>query len=222
MRTGVEVASLGHQIERKMAHSMWPDKRTPFLPIDTLNKFVDRGIVQQELNAVDLGTENKLSIQREHASLSDRIMESRRKIFVILAVMDELPTILALIDEDIQDSDLPFLLNTDKDTEHHLYRYVGDKLERIKSFDDLAKWSATKRLGFYQCYQWQVLSPCFSLSSKTQPYVSHENLEHDRIILPFVEESMPEDTVTGGSCEVRRVKIHIAHQNRHLAHVGSS
>jgi hypothetical protein len=61
-------------------------------------------------------------------------------------------------------------------------------------------------------------SPCFDLSSNTD----HENLEHDKLILPFIEKLIPGDTIIGGSCEVQKVKIHIAHQRYHLADVSSS
>ena len=213
--------SLKLQIQKEMIYSAWPDKSKQFVPIDKLHDFTDSRIVQQELNAVDCGTENKLGIQHDYATLSDTIGVSRGKLFVILAMLDELPTILALIDEDIKDSDLPFFLETGNNKgineERHLCRYVGDEPMRIMSFEDHhGEWSAAKRSLFHGYFQWQVLSPCFNFSSN----IDHKNLEHGDIILPFIEESKPEN-IFGGSCVVRKVKIHIAHQKHHLAHVSS-
>jgi hypothetical protein len=217
MKTEVELNRLGDRIQLEMAKSVWPDTDMQFVPIDRLHEFVERSIVQKALNAVDCGTENKFSIRRDHTSLCGTIRESTSKLFIVLPMMDELPTILALVDEGVQDGHLPFFLEAGNNTERHLCRYVGDELKRIRSFEDHhGKWSAAKHIQFYQYYQWQVLSPCFSLSSNT----GHEKLEHDKIILPFIEKWVPDDDpIMGGTCAVRRVKIHIAHQ-KHYLHVG--
>jgi hypothetical protein len=194
-----------------------------FLPLDALNRIVTRERVFQELSHHEVRPSDELD------SLTDKIWDivtspsslklrkektTRRRIFAILGLMEKFGEIVAFVDNDLYDSDLPFVLSEGvRPGLLNLYRKDKDGSQNpIKLFE---KWKAHE-LESFNSYQWQLTAPYFRLSTETKRKVRHYNLKENSIILPFIEDDevrQGNGRSEGGYGDVWRVKIHPAHHN---------
>ncbi len=214
--------NLGRKIRAALQTSSWEREGKRFLPIDKLEQHLTRKAIREELER-----------QGSDASLVDKIWEAgpsqtsalttRRKIFAILVLVDQVPAIIDFINETLYDSDLPFIFREgagEREGSYDVYRKVKqrdgepDKEIELQFFQ---KWKDVTLESFDQ-NQWQLLAPFFSLVSKDNMKVSHYNLG-SHIVLPFIEDNIVDEPPAqhGGSADVRRVKIHKAHQNLYIS-----
>lgn len=208
--------ALGESIRAASLESRTRDNRK-FLPNDALDNIVTKERVKEELSNLKLG----LPAQLEH--FADNIWQvtkvqgkgtTRRRIFAILALMEQCEDIVDFIRDGIYDSDLPFIL---LDEGHqgrpqlHRRRKSG-KLEPIQFLS--SKWKINVHESFDR-NQWQLLAPYFELLTESSPRVLHYPLASD-IVLPFIEDDEVKRDAghsEGGFGDVWRVKIHPAHHN---------
>jgi serine/threonine protein kinase len=187
------------------------------LPIDKLEHIITKEAIREELQQ-----------QGSDVSLVDKIWEAeqsrksslttRRKIFAILVLIGEVPAITDFIDERLYDCDLPFLFQDgagEREGSYDVYREVKDPPAKTKLIElgFFHNWKDNALHSFDQ-NQWQLLAPYFQLVSTDNPKVSHYDLP-SHIVLPFIEDTILDEPPAqhGGSADVRRVKIHHAHQN---------
>jgi hypothetical protein len=211
-----DAVKLGRRIRAALQTSSWEKEHRKFLPIDKLESIIDIPVIQDEL--LRHGKDASLAQKVWGTKGSKSELTTRRKIFAILVMVDNVPAITDFIDEGIFDSHLPFLFRdgTGKragtwDVYRKLKGREGEPDPEIeigffKDWDDL-------KLESFKSNQWQVLAPYFSLVSKDNK-VMHYNLD-DRSVLPFIEDQKVDEPLAqhGGSADVRRVKIHYSHQN---------
>jgi hypothetical protein len=188
-----------------------------FLPINDLARIVTRKRVRQELaklpqppppEELEYLTDQIWNVAPSSPSRSSRRKTTRRRIFAILALMEKLGHVADFIKEGLYDSDLPFILSSGTRPGLRQLDRRGDdgELHPIQLF---TKWVIHER-EYFDNFQWELLAPYFSLSTKEEPKILHYNLEN-RIILPFIEDE--EVKHAGGFGDVWRVKIHPAHHN---------
>ncbi|TVY23262.1 Serine/threonine-protein kinase, partial [Lachnellula hyalina] len=213
--------NLGRKIRFAQQISSWEGEGKKFLPFDKLEQHTTRKAIHEELEQ-----------QGSDASLVNEIWEAgqfrtsslttRRRIFAILVLLDQVPAIIDFIRENIYDRDLPFVFQEgtgEREGSYNVYRKVkqrnGDPDMEIE-LQFFQKWKDVTLEAFHQ-NQWQLLAPFFSLASKDSTKVSHYNLD-SHIVLPFVEDHIVDEPPAqyGGSAEVRRVKIHRAHQDLYM------
>ena len=211
-----DAVKLGRRIRVALQTSSWEKEHRKFLPIDELERIINMEAIQRELlrNGKDAGLAQK--VWGTKGSKSE--LTTRRKIFAILVMVDNVAAITDFIDEGIFDSHLPFLFRDgtgDRAGTFDVYRKLKGRegepdreieIEFFQEWDDL-------KLESFKSSQWQVLAPYFSLVSKDNKVV-HYNLD-DQSVLPFIEDDKVDEPLAqhGGSADVRRVKIHHSHQN---------
>ncbi|KAK7431375.1 hypothetical protein QQZ08_002146 [Neonectria magnoliae] len=213
-----EPLTLEDKIRVAMHDSAWSGQDERFLPINELDRIINKQTVKKELTSLNLGPDHNLdditkkiwgtvTFSLPHTKRVSRT--TRRKLFTILLLLNKVRTILDLIDEDILDNNLPFLLDSER---RQLQRKVDENgtYKTIKSFEP---WRQNER-DLFGKYQWEMLAPFWDLNREPP---DHYLLE-ERIILPFIpfSRSKSEEAVVeheGGFSEVRKVKIHSAHHN---------
>jgi hypothetical protein len=209
---------LGRTIRKALQTSSWEKEGRKFLPIDELDTIINEEAIEGELR-----------LHKQDASMAKKIwgtegskiseLTTRRKIFAILVMVGKVPSIVDFITDGIFDSSLPFLFRDgsgDRAGSYNVYRKSKgqnggvDEETKISFFED---WQDHDLEGFKN-YQWQFLAPYFSLVSRDNNKVIHYPID-DRSVLPFVEDSKANEPPAqhGGSADVRRIKIHFAHQN---------
>jgi hypothetical protein len=204
------------KIRSNLQTSSWEKERRKFLPIDKLESIINIPVIESELlrHGKDAGLAQK--VWGTKGSKSE--LTTRRKIFAILVLVENVPAITDFIDEGIFDCHLPFLFRDgtgERSGTLDVYRKLkvreGEpdreiEIEFFQEWDDL-------KLESFKSSQWQVLAPYFQLVSKDNK-VMHYNLD-DRSVLPFIEDYKVDEPLAqhGGSADVRRVKIHKSHQN---------
>ncbi|KAN0102709.1 kinase-like protein [Hyaloscypha variabilis] len=188
-------------------------ERKEFLPLDALNNIVTSNRVRRELEKLDIIPSTKLKQLTDKiwkvSSPSSSTKTTRRKILAILALIKKVEKIVDFIEEDLYDSDLPFILSHGTiPGSRQLNRKGKDrKPEAIQLFN---KWEVHE-LESFEHNQWHLLAPYFHLSTKEDPKVLHYNLDI-RIILPFTEDNEVKHE-GGGFGDVWKVTMHPAHHN---------
>mgnify|MGYP001940364931 CR=1 FL=1 len=140
-------------------------------------------------------------------------IKSFRKIFALLMIVEVPASIIAFIQENVSDQDLPLTL-VKKGMTRLLYRR-GDRKKQtpLQCFKDERQWSPMKCENFCE-KQWCLLAPFFSPPDADG--VVKNYILQDRHILPFLTlEDAPGHGVdkTGGSGRVKIVGIHPDHHN---------
>lgn len=207
---------LGRTIRKALHTSSW-ERDKEFLPIDKLDIIINEEEIRGELRRRKQDADMAKKIWgTEGSKISE--LTTRRKIFAILVLIGQVPAINDFIKAGIYDNSLPFLFRDgtrDREGTYDVYRKlkgpngVTDEETKISFFED---WEDHYLVGFRD-NQWKLLAPYFSLVSKDKKVI-HYNLD-DQSVLPFIEDSKANEPPAqhGGSADVRRVKIHPAHQN---------
>ncbi|KAI3391294.1 hypothetical protein diail_7625 [Diaporthe ilicicola] len=197
-----------------------------FLPIDALDRIITKERVKEEMRKLSRASSPDLD------GLADDILDvstasgaatSRKKIFAILALVEQLETIQDFVREGIYDSHLPFALaekqkittaNGARKTPLELMTDTdldgtGKKPQAIKSFHG---W-ADNNIRIFEKTQWEVCIPIFFLNTEKDPKVLHYRLK-ETVVLPFIEDDeVKQGAKVGGFANVWRVKFHPAHHN---------
>jgi serine/threonine protein kinase len=166
------------------------------LPISALEALVTEDAIERELR----GTIPVFALERPH--LPSQIARTSRGMFAILAYLGKGSLITAFLDENINDSDLPFKMPLAQEGQENQGRLPKTFANRSwREINDICR------------VQWYFLAPIFD--------TLHEHYElDDSAVLPFIknEESSAQQ---GGYSEVWKVQIHPAHQQlRHSFVVG--
>ncbi len=214
-----DAVKLGRKIRANLQKSSWEKEHRKFLPIDKLESIINIPVIGRELDrhGKDAGLAQK--VWGTEGSKSE--LTTRRKIFAILVLVNNVPAISDFIAEGIFDSHLPFLFRDgtgERVGTFNVYRRLkgqGGELDCEIEIEFFQQWDDDK-LGSFESSQWQVLAPYFSLASKDNKLM-HYNLD-DLSVLPFIEDYKVDEPLAqhGGSADVRRVKIHKSHQNIHI------
>lgn len=212
---------LGRTIRKALQTSSWEKEVRKFLPIDKLERLINMKAIEGELllHGENTGLAEKIWGPPEGSKISE--LTTRRKIFAILVMVGQVPAIIDFIDSGIYDSSLPFLFRDGTGDRAGSY----DVYEKLKGRDGEPDGETEFAIGFFQNWkdhdlesfrdnQWQFLAPYFSLVSRNNNKVMHYNLDNQSI-LPFIKDNKAIEPPAqhGGSADVRRVKIHCAHQN---------
>lgn len=212
--------SLEQLLRREMVHL--PQQGTKFLPIDKLNEIVSPDAVRHELQSrfhipdTDRSGLNKLvsevcgsdatSVSPEGShrdSGHPNDLKSRRRLFAILTLIDQIHQILPIIWENLWDSDLPFTLQrTSSDSKPTTVIRTRDNIE-VRC---LRVWANFAKEAF-DVYQWTVLSPFFHFPGSSQGEAPHYELP-DRAVVPFISAI---STSQGGYSTVYKTVVHPAH-----------
>ncbi|KAH6884388.1 hypothetical protein B0T10DRAFT_550846 [Thelonectria olida] len=210
------------RLREAFQESVWSHK--DFLPVDDLNHIITRNSVTRKVQSLNICEDQTSLLETVRdiwvATLRNATQKitTRRKLFAVLVLMEEVPKILELIREGIYDSHLPFEFVSAKErgvTKNQLHcRNREGKFVRISSFEN---WSQRSHETF-EHYQWYMLAPYFVLSSKEDSKVLWYDLS-PKVPLPFIRFQDPpkedEDALGfSGFGEVRQVKIHPAHRSK--------
>ncbi|CZR58460.1 uncharacterized protein PAC_08352 [Phialocephala subalpina] len=213
--------SLGMSIRAALQRSRSTSReRENFLPLDALEEIVTRKRVRLELANLPVILPEQLDYLTDHIwevawlfrSESSSKETTRRRLFAILSLLQKEGQIVDFINEDLYDSDLPFVLSEGSRKGLPQLNRKGEDggLHSIQLF---AKWRIYE-IESFDNWQWKLLAPYFQLSTTKDQKVLHYNLA-DRVILPFIEDEDGDDAAGQwrGSGDVWRVKIHPAHCN---------
>lgn len=210
--------NLGRKIRAALQTSSWERAGKKFLPIDKLDQIITRKAIGEELQrqGIEVSLVNEIW-EAEGSETSS--LTTRRKIFAILVLVEKVPAIIDFIQQGLFDNDLPFVFRDgtgDRAGSFDVYRKVKQRDRKPDNEVELQffqEWNDSTLDSFNQ-NQWQLLAPFFSLVSKDNTNVSHYNLGSN-VVLPFIEDDVVDEPPAqhGGFAEVRRVKIHRAHQD---------
>ncbi|KAK3313300.1 kinase-like domain-containing protein, partial [Apodospora peruviana] len=203
-------------IRAAFVESASKDKKQ-FLPRDAFSRIVSKDRVRRELTNLRPGIipPEKLEwyideVWHTTRSGSRGKPTTRRTIFAILALIEKVDAIVDFVDQNIHDSDLPFVIsNGSSPGTRQLNRKGRDG--QLTEISIVSSWP-TFVLEAFNEYQWRLLAPYFTLSTKAKPQILHYRLD-DGIILPFIEDDEISSGDKGGYGEVWKVKIHPAHHN---------
>jgi hypothetical protein len=188
-------------------------KESPFLPLDQLDMLVTVPNIRRELqlsgSIVDLQA-TALQVW-SCKTLDNGSLTTRRKLFIILCLMEKPGDIEVFIREDIFDADLPF--------EFDQNQAVGRSGHPIRLF---ATWRRCD-VDSFKNYQGQVTAPYFKLSNDRDPHFREYKL-HPCVQLPFVAHELKSSALDnsdlesairreGGYSVVRKVRMHSAHHD---------
>lgn len=215
-------ATLASRLRAELKSSLAGKDGRKFLPRDKFDEILTRAAVRQELERY---AEFRNGGEGQLTRLTDKVYKAsmtepgkpqsathRRKLFALLALMQMVPSIKDFIEAGIHDSDLPFIMDENKETDspfYCMYRWhdirKGDSSGIRKPIRCFFSWPDHQIEGF-NTNQWQLLAPYFELGSLNL-YNFPEN-----IILPFIEDTS--DTLKeSGFSDVWMVRIHPAHHN---------
>lgn len=175
-----------------------------FVPVDELDKLITQSSILKELEM------RKVGVQKDRVSITKQVWEiqlptrvtTRRKIFATLALMEKLEAILDFLNEDVDDSMLPFVLDSSGSVISEITK------EAILLFLDSSKWRSSEK-EIFEKYQWEMMAPYFRLGYERASSFNCITVD-DRAVLPF---SQIQNSRESGSSIVRQVKIHPAHYN---------
>ncbi|KAF5622972.1 meiosis-specific serine threonine kinase mek1 [Fusarium sp. NRRL 52700] len=213
--------SLGKVIRQALIQSSCPDEdpdpepaiRFPapkYLPIDELNRIINRKSVSDELNRLELLEEPELSsraseilgeagfsrqeeLDRDQTDSSGNALKypTRKKIFACLVLLGKVAAITQVVDEGLSDADLPFNLDPDR---VKLVKRDRTFSEPVAAFQG---WMEHEAYMFYT-YQWYMLAPYFLLADDDEPRIIHYTMSL-MIPLPF---SVNETVINGDTSSV--------------------
>lgn len=191
------IGTMRGQLRKAMVRSISGDRKK-FIPLDKLQEIVSPLAVNKELEACP-----RLDCY-DRQSLVQSIFDTPgcRKIFAILALLEQADKILLFTREGFSDRDLP------------LYRAGGcpDGCGSRPFVKELQAGWPEFVLEAFEEYQWMLLAPAFDFSSDI---INHYVLSRN-VPLPFLDD--PDYyRADGGFSDVRRVRIHPAHHIPHSA-----
>ncbi|KAI5460794.1 kinase-like domain-containing protein [Mariannaea sp. PMI_226] len=208
--TEIELPSeieLNRQIRAGMVESdSFIQKETKFLPVGTLDELVNKKRIILELEGLKLKptdietTADEIwGISTFDATNQKKPMKTtRRKLFIILVMLNKMNAIMDFISEGIYDSDLPF----------YQPQGAGETLLRRKDehgkfidVQSLATWNSSEHDSFYN-YQWMMSAPFWNMSTEINPTIQNET-------------SGARNSHDGGFSFVHKVAIHADHHNLH-------
>lgn len=210
--------SLATMLRDALVKSQWPypgereSQDVLFVPLDALDSIITKDSVRAEIESWNLFNELELErtvedILKPHAlkdSTSTTAVLSRRKLFAILIMIDTPQAILELIDNDIHDQDLPFLLD-EKDA-HSLERQ-GD----ARKLSIFSSWNSKDRDQF-SFVQWYFLAPSFKVNENPREITNY--LLSKNTPLPFITcQGLHGHTYIGAEAGryIHKLAIHTAH-----------
>ncbi len=192
----------------------WPlNGNRVFIPIDTIQSLVSYENVRSTLVKLRRGLSDQ-----QLDSYTEYICSYSKKLFTIFAIIDQLPTLLELLDARITDLDLPFtripLVKGNNDGRLYMLGKESHKHCRLSNHGDchikpLSSWGMPE-IRRLCSDQWAALAPVFEdARGKVIDYELNDNT-----ILPFTsdQEGEAEKVKVGGFSEVWGVQIHRAHQ----------
>lgn len=189
-----------------------------FLPLDKLNELVIEDSVSDALRECmsHLSQDDAQSYAKMICPRSQRnhMEPSFRRIFAILAMVQQPQEVFAFLENNITDNDLPLVkVQGEKKGRYELRR----KFQPHRPLECLHKWSPFMIDSFEGC-QWMMMSPFFSWENKR---AVRTYFLADQTILPFIEDSSrdvdmeDDEDFQGGHGSIFKVKIHPAHHNFH-------
>ena len=215
----VHAKSMEGDIREALVYTASKDQKE-FVPIDALDRIVTKDRVKQEIS--ELPNRPSADLDRAARQIWDTSditgqRTSRKKLFAILALIDQREAIWDFIEEGIYDVHLPF---------EKIER--SSKSEPRKSLTELSRRSETegpeqaiKAFGAWKDHeirmfwdrQWEICVPIFFLNSREKTTIPHYKLQ-SKITLPFIEDDETKaNGNAGGFSNVWRVRIHPSHHN---------
>lgn len=201
---------------------------TEFLPFDKLDLIITPQTAYEELRLHPLGKPDEELERLAHQICDEKAIKtpgskaakltSRRKIFAILVLINEVALIVKFIAEGLWDSFLPFhfaAIHNGRGTVYSKFKRVDNQADEEYAIHCFENTKTIFRENF-QKYQWKLLSPYFKVISRDNSMPLHYPLD-DQVTLPFIEDQEKETTqhrYSGGYGEVWRVRIHKAHYNQ--------
>ncbi|KAK1770229.1 kinase-like domain-containing protein [Phialemonium atrogriseum] len=184
------------------------DRTKYFLPLGKLDSICQTAKVEKELIREGFSQHDAEKYAQEVCGNPEHErneVDSRRKIFAILALIDKVKSIKCFIKEGIRDRDLPFIDTEDQSNTPKLERRDPDNRERTVEVSCFKEWRVGSIRAFYAT-QWEILGP-FIGKDENDTVVLYEL--RNEAIMPWTEyEPMHQDS---GYSHVSRVKIHADH-----------
>ncbi|KAF2120365.1 kinase-like domain-containing protein [Lophiotrema nucula] len=180
-----------------------------FIPNSDLEHIVTGEVVSAILSSLGIGTATEkgwLTTATLKTPDERKGQASRRKIFAILILLENVKPILDFISQDIFDHDLPFGFS---ETETKVFR--RDRADPVTLFES---WTYNDRFLF-DSMQWWMCSPYLRLNCINHPRITRYVVE-DRAIMPFINEESPSRQPPwneGGFSVVKKIRFHPTHYN---------
>lgn len=213
--------------------STYQEKRG-FFAKDQLSKILTQDRVRYELasHLEDALTEGTIAdyakticqetvIQDGSSSYDGQVkIRSFIKIFAILIIIQKTKAIVKLLEEDVNDSNLPLIKVPRADDKKLFDLRISRKPDMVlKCFQ--IKWDQLNIRNFEE-WQWTTLPLMFARSTQHREVTHHELQE--QMILPFTQDSRQQKLhfshrtgLEGGFASVFKVTIHPLHHNFHVA-----
>lgn len=191
-----------------------------FLPLDKLWEIVCPEAIRRELQirlklcpAELHRIANEICDSDDHREGGEimRISTSRRRLFAVLVLINEVERILLLIAEGLSDRDLPLALSN-MSSQGRSYQILtrGQDSTPVRAFQTLQ----VMKVDLFYAQQWSMLAPFFQIADSDKSQVVHYKLD-PRTTLPFIQGGKFdfENHARGGFSNVWKVKIHPAHHD---------
>lgn len=173
-----------------------------FYPADELERLITYDSILIELKRCNVQFPTE-ALPR----LAAQIFKSVPKLFAILVCLEQAHLIHEFLEEEIDDTHLPFV-RSDINTSEGVKLCSGKNTD--KQIQCMASWSSHRISEFGQL-QWYMRAPVFEFGEEIKHYELHDN-----DVLPWIEDHKRKNhAAEGGYGSVWRIKIHPAHQQIH-------
>jgi hypothetical protein len=182
----------------------WPEGEIRyFLPADAIVALITVESIAEELRLRNA----KLPAGQSYHLLATRIARFAPKLFCILVLLRKACCIIEFLEENLDDSDLPF--NRDGKTRRSGNFRLCSNLHENQPIKSMSRWPSNWIKDFSR-EQWSVITPTFKRSDTIQHYNFHNNS-----VFPYTrDEERNEDQVKeGGFGRVWEIEIHPAYHS---------
>jgi hypothetical protein len=184
------------------ARREWPEGSFRyFIPVDEFNRIVTLDSISLELARCGVEFANEESLR----NVAEELSKAAPKLFAILVYLKRGHYITKFLEEEIDDTHLPFV-RSDKTAKSGHFKLCSKKSpdQPIKC---MAGWDQA-RINDFGRDQWSMLAPIFEYRDE----IKHYELD-DNCVLPWVEDEERSDrAIQGGYGSVWKIAIHPAHQ----------
>lgn len=210
-RTTIE--PMGQELRDAIVTGARRYSQTQFLPHDEFCRIMSDEAILGEIrrsnaaNQLRVGDMNQDQAEKE---LLQHVKRNRKQLFAILSLMEKTKDILSFINNDVDDSHLPFYTHHESQT--HLYKKRGSDEKETSVTPIHLEWSDNDKENL--CHQQSKIRVAIFIREGQNTKPAHFDLD-EGLTLPFIES---EEVGSGGTSNVLRVRIPPSHHAfKHLA-----
>jgi hypothetical protein len=182
----------------------WPEGSSGnFLPGDAIESLVTIESIEEQLTWSNL----RLPFGRSRHQIARKILQSAPKLFCILVLIQRSSYIGGFLEENIDDTDLPF--TRDSKTRHSGNFRLCSQQHPNQPIKVMLNWTS-KWIQEFSREQWSVMAPLFKESDSIEHYEFDDNC-----VFPFIRDEERNNVKVGGFGTVWEIDIHPAHHSFH-------